>query len=153
MQNHIACQRPLSDFTFPMSGALCQWRACMEKSKLYEEIHAAVKSVVAPIGPMSQSKLAEDAGINQSQVSNFVGDRGGMTLANACKVLEVLKYRLVPLQEKITKEDAEALRAELAHQVNAYLAGIVDDEIRYRVGDIITGVAQKQSRQKAVGGD
>ena len=152
MQNHIACQRSLSDFSFPIAEALCQWRSGMEKSKLYEEIRANIKRITT-IGGMSQAGLARDAGIDQSQISNFVREKGGITLANACKILEALEYRIVPPQEKITKEDAESLRAEIAHAVNAYLAGMVEDEIRYRVGDIITGVAQKQSRQKAVGGD
>ena len=152
MQNHIACQRTLSDFSFHIAGSLCQWRSGMKTSKLYREIQANVLRVTESEG-MSQSKLARDAEIDQSQISNFVKNKGGITLANACKLLEAMGYRLVPPQEKITKEDAESLRAEIAHAVNSYLAGTVDDDIRYMVGDIITGVAQKQSRQKAVGGD
>jgi len=151
MQNHIACQHSLSDFSFHQGQILCQGRSYMETSKLFEEIRAHVRRITSPPNGISQSKLASDAGIDQSQISNFVREKTGMTLANACRVLEVLGYRLVPPEEKITKEDEESLRAELAHTVNSYLAGIVEDDIRYKVGDIITGVAQKQSRQKAAG--
>ena len=41
--------------------------------------------------------------------------------------------------------------SDFPFHMGGYLAGIVEDEIRYKVGDIITGVTQKQSRQKAAG--
>lgn len=54
MQNHIACQRHISDFSFHMAGALCQWRNGMEKSKLYKEIQATIRDITT-VGGMSQA--------------------------------------------------------------------------------------------------
>ena len=93
-----------------------------------------------------QSKVAKDAEVTQSVLSNFSLKKGNMDLENFIRVLKVLGLGIVKIDDVVDKVqsdsviDEKSLREKIDDAIQeATLRLCVDDSVRAVLGDVIKG--------------
>lgn len=85
----------------------CMWR------NLEIDVTKKLKQVVAERG-INQSKLAELANVDQSQISRFLGGRGTLYFSTVCRLLERLNFEIIaPHEKKDTRHDVKFISTKV----------------------------------------